>query len=277
MKMKKIICCILINLVAVAIVWTQERFIPRNDFSATPRAGQSEIIITNTERVAGFIISINGARAAQILAGETEKIIVNNGNVSVEASRYDRNGNVVGTTASLILNPNSQSVQLRVDATGLYKDRARIRQTGIRSLQAESPGTVAQNVHSNTGIVNAVRFGTEILLENIPARSIVAVISIASRDREMTEFIIGEIEFILVNDSSCRIVDRRRLDTIRQEQNFQMTGEVDDNSAVSIGRLLGANIVITGSISGSGTTRRLRLTAINVQTGEVVAMASERF
>jgi cell division protein FtsI/penicillin-binding protein 2 len=62
-----------------------------------------------------------------------------------------------------------------------------------------------------------------------------------------------------------------------QEQNFQMSGDIDDNSAVLIGKLLGANIVITGTDSGSGNTRRLRLTAINAQTGEVVAMASERF
>jgi hypothetical protein len=104
----------------------------------------------------------------------------------------------------------------------------------------------------------------------------VAVINVASGDRSMTEYVIGEVEYILVN-SGCRIVDRRRLDTVMAEQRFQTTGDVDDRSAVSIGRLLGAGIVVTGSVSGTGTTRRLRLTAINVQTGEVVAMASERF
>jgi hypothetical protein len=58
---------------------------------------------------------------------------------------------------------------------------------------------------------------------------------------------------------------------------FQSSGEVDDDSAVSIGKLLGANVVITGSISGSDSMRRLRLKALNVQTAEIVAMASERF
>jgi hypothetical protein len=41
--------------------------------------------------------------------------------------------------------------------------------------------------------------------------------------------------------------------------------------------LLGANIVITGSISGVGSTRRLRLKALDVKTAEIVAMASEAF
>jgi curli biogenesis system outer membrane secretion channel CsgG len=50
---------------------------------------------------------------------------------------------------------------------------------------------------------------------------------------------------------------------------------VDDDSAVSIGKLLGANIVITGSITGVGSARRLRLKTLDVKTAEIVTMASE--
>ncbi|MDR1637290.1 MAG: CsgG/HfaB family protein, partial [Treponema sp.] len=74
-----------------------------------------------------------------------------------------------------------------------------------------------------------------------------------------------------------KVVDRKSLDAIKSEQNFQYSGEVDDDSAVSIGKMLGASIVITGSVSGSGSTRRLRVKALNVRTAEIVAMVSERF
>jgi hypothetical protein len=56
-----------------------------------------------------------------------------------------------------------------------------------------------------------------------------------------------------------------------------MSGEVDDDSAISIGKFLGANIVVTGNVSGTGSLRRLRIKALDVLTGEIVSMASERF
>ena len=67
------------------------------------------------------------------------------------------------------------------------------------------------------------------------------------------------------------------MDTIRAEQNFQMSGDVDDDSAVSIGKLLGAGVVITGSITGSGTSQRLVLKALDVATAQIITMTREQF
>jgi hypothetical protein len=46
---------------------------------------------------------------------------------------------------------------------------------------------------------------------------------------------------------------------------------------VEIGKILGASIVITASISGSGTMRRLTLKALDVKTARIVSMARESF
>jgi hypothetical protein len=291
--MKKFVCCFFVTVIAVAVYAQEpERLVPKSDFGAVPRAGQSELIINcsldaSTGAAASILVSINGARAAHLTNGEITKIIVNNGSISVEAQTYvynsrNRSWLPSGAVKSLILNPNSQSIQIQVSSKySMWNGTSTNINQDITSLQAQNSETQTvrnqpPNIYSSTNIENAVKYGTEELLENIPARSVVAVISVASGDRAMTEYVIGEVEYLLVN-SNLRVVDRRRLDTVMAEQKFQMTGDVDDRSAVSIGKLLGANVVITGSISGSGTTRRLRLTAINVQTGEVVAMASERF
>lgn len=66
------------------------------------------------------------------------------------------------------------------------------------------------------------------------------------------------------------------MDRIRREQNFQMSGEVDDDTAVSIGKFIGANIIVTGRVDGEGNLRRLRLRALDTQTAQVVGVASER-
>ena len=73
------------------------------------------------------------------------------------------------------------------------------------------------------------------------------------------------------------IIDRSQLDRIRREQLFQLSGEVDDTQAISIGRIAGANVIITGAVTGAGELRRLRLRLLDTQTGQVLAAASERY
>lgn len=85
-----------------------------------------------------------------------------------------------------------------------------------------------------------------------------------------------ELTVLFVNSKKYIIVDRQSLEIIRQEQNFQMSDEVNDFSAVSIGQFLGADIVITGNISGDGDQRRLRLRVLDVKTAQLLAMSSER-
>jgi hypothetical protein len=103
----------------------------------------------------------------------------------------------------------------------------------------------------------------------------IAVISIAASSASDSEFLIEELNRLLVNSLQFAVVDRRSLDAIRTEQNFQTSGEVDDDQVVGIGKMAGANIVITGNITTSGKTSRLRLKALDVKTAEIVAMSSE--
>jgi hypothetical protein len=111
----------------------------------------------------------------------------------------------------------------------------------------------------------------------IPGPLSVAVINIASADPEEGEFAVEELILLLVNAKKYRIVERRNIDIIRAEQNFQLSGEVDDDTAVSIGRLIGAALVITGSISLYGAMKYLRLRALDVETGEIRAMSSRSY
>jgi hypothetical protein len=129
----------------------------------------------------------------------------------------------------------------------------------------------------NEDLKTAVDKASEILQKSLPPKTTIALLNIASQMLGSSEFVIDRLEYLIVSSGNFKIVDRKTLDVIRQEQNFQMSGEVDDYSAVGIGNMLGANIVITGSISGDGTLRRLRLKALDVKTAEIVAMALEVF
>jgi PBP1b-binding outer membrane lipoprotein LpoB len=117
----------------------------------------------------------------------------------------------------------------------------------------------------------------ETLVKNLPQNSNIAILNMESSDTSAAKYAVDELEFKLVNSKKFRIVDRRRIDQIRNEQKFQLSGDVDDNSAVSIGKILGANIVITGSISGSGNSQRLFLRVLDVQTAQITTMVREQF
>lgn len=117
----------------------------------------------------------------------------------------------------------------------------------------------------------------EYFAQDIKEGQKIAVLSISGRNADERDFVLEELSYQLVETRRFSVVDRRSLDTIRREQQFQLSGEVSDDSAVSIGQLLGAEVVITGSISGTDSLRRLRVKALDVKTGEIVAMESIRF
>jgi hypothetical protein len=114
------------------------------------------------------------------------------------------------------------------------------------------------------------------IMSRVQQDSKMAIVYVTAADGEISEFIAGELEFILV-DNGFTLIDRSELDRIRREQSFQMSGEVDDTQAVSIGKIAGADVIITGSVTGTGSLRRLRLRALSTESGQVLAAASERF
>jgi hypothetical protein len=66
------------------------------------------------------------------------------------------------------------------------------------------------------------------------------------------------------------VVDRASLDKVRQEIDFNMSGEVSDQSAQAIGKMLGAEAIVTGSLTSLGDLRRVMFKVIITETAAVV-------
>ena len=127
-----------------------------------------------------------------------------------------------------------------------------------------------------TSLPDAISRVCDNLLYDIPRNSTVAILEISSRNREAAAFALEELEYLLVESKQLTMVDRNRIDIIRREQNFQMSGDVSDDSAVSIGNMLGANVVITGTITGSDNSQRLTVKALDVKTAQIITIAREQ-
>jgi len=115
----------------------------------------------------------------------------------------------------------------------------------------------------------AIRDASDYLNTNIPEKSTLVILNIQSDSPDLSEYIIDELIANVVNDRIFTVVDRQRLDEIRTEQNFQYSGEVDDNLAQQIGKFLGAQTIVSGAIGRLGSGYRLRVRALNVLTAQV--------
>ena len=78
------------------------------------------------------------------------------------------------------------------------------------------------------------------------------------------------IENALVNVGKVRVVDRQNIAEIVKEYEFQQSDLTDESSAVEIGKLSGADIIVIGSISYVGETFYLNIKLISVETAEII-------
>jgi tetratricopeptide (TPR) repeat protein/predicted small secreted protein len=99
----------------------------------------------------------------------------------------------------------------------------------------------------------------------LPEGTRVAIVAFASPHGNLSDYIMDEVTGVLV-DGRLEVADRNNLEYVYKELNFQMYGEVSDETAVSVGKFLGARYVITGELLHIGGRYRYRLNGINTET-----------
>jgi len=127
-------------------------------------------------------------------------------------------------------------------------------------------------VFAQNSLDAALKNSTSYLNGRIPARTKVVVLNFSSKWPELSDYIIEELIGYIVNEGTLTVVDRQNLESIRKEMDFQLSGEVSDDTAQSIGKKLGAQTIISGAITAIGNTYRLRIRAISVETAQILGM-----
>jgi TolB-like protein len=130
------------------------------------------------------------------------------------------------------------------------------------AVSAFSQNTVSLDV----GLRNSVRY----FEGRLPNGTKLAVLNLSSPSPSLAEYVIEEIIGYLVNSNSLTLVERGMdLNFLQQEMNYQFSGEVSDETVLSIGVQLGAQTIVTGSINLTDDIFRLRIRAIDVQTAVI--------
>ena len=103
----------------------------------------------------------------------------------------------------------------------------------------------------------------------LPEKSTVVVISFQSDSERLTNYVLDELNGNIANIGKVKPVERRQLNAIRSELNFNMSGDVSDESAQNIGRMLGSQYIIMGSIDFIGNQYRIRFRVITTETASI--------
>jgi hypothetical protein len=170
-------------------------------------------------------------------------------------------------------------VQYRTGLDNAYKETDRMKKylnaltavlfTAVFLACGSAPAPAAPAPAAGISLEAAAREAAVRMDARLPAKTEIALVSVGSSSAQLSEYIINQLEASVVDSGKLVVVDRANLDKIRKEQGLQTSGEVSDESAKAIGKLLGAGAIVTGSFTDLGEVYHLVLKAINMETGAV--------
>jgi TolB-like protein len=103
--------------------------------------------------------------------------------------------------------------------------------------------------------------------EPIPSVAVLDFESIGSEEflgRGVSEIMRTE----LVGTKKFRVVERSQMKKALEEQKLHLTGIIDDKTAVEVGKLVGADFIVVGSVVKIGNSYTINSRMIDVKTGE---------
>jgi len=158
---------------------------------------------------------------------------------------------------------------------GEYGSNAARTNAGIlrESIASETAARAELNrLFSDTnGLVDkAGKNAIDTLYSKVPAGSNIMIMKTSSTERNMINYVVDQMTKNVVQAGKLNVVDRSNQALIDAEMQYQLSGNVDDDSMVSIGHQLGVQYIVTCWISGAKSLRRLNLKILNIETAQII-------
>ncbi|MEE8186209.1 MAG: PEGA domain-containing protein [Nitrososphaerales archaeon] len=102
-------------------------------------------------------------------------------------------------------------------------------------------------------------------------KTTIAVLDLEAQGMSTSEAAVltGRLRSILINVGQYTVVDRANMEEILTEQGFQQTGCTSDECVAEVGKLLGVQNMVSGSLGRFGKTYAIQLQILNVETGAI--------
>ena len=138
-----------------------------------------------------------------------------------------------------------------------------IRFKGEASVKAPALPSMSGRIRTRSGTEPALKPGVPIRLAilNFEAKGV---------PQEYADICLNSMSNSLANFDYITLVERKQIETVVKEQQFQMSDLTDERTSVQVGKLLNADNVLIGSIGKLGTSMILTARILNVETGKVM-------
>jgi len=106
----------------------------------------------------------------------------------------------------------------------------------------------------------------------------IAVLPLQSNGISPSEALVltDELLSVLVQSNVYKVVERSNMESVLEEQGFQMSGCTSSECAVEAGKLLGVQKMVTGSVGKLGEIYNINLRLFDVETGEIEKNISQK-
>ena len=143
----------------------------------------------------------------------------------------------------------------------------------ILSTCSSKPIVVPIVVDSNKLDVE-LRNVSDYLNNRLAKGSNLAIVNVQSDYPLFSEYIIDMITENILNDNIFTVVGRNNLNLIQEEIEYHLSGNISDETTVSIGKRIGAEIIVSGIITQLNNVYNLRIRAISVETAVILGQFS---
>ena len=94
---------------------------------------------------------------------------------------------------------------------------------------------------------------------------------VVGRNKDVAKYLQEDLTSLLVDSGQFSVVERSKLGTILEEIQLGQTGTVDPTTAQRAGKLIGAEIILTGTLVASENEWIVNLRLVNTETGLIIA------
>lgn len=135
---------------------------------------------------------------------------------------------------------------------------------GEASVATSSLPSLAGRIRSTSGTDPALKRGMSVR---------VAILSFEAKGmpQEVADIGLNSLSNSLANFEYVTLIERKQIESVIKEQQFQMSDLTDEKTSVQVGKLLNADNVLLCSIGKLGSTMVLTARLLNVETGKVTA------
>ncbi len=133
------------------------------------------------------------------------------------------------------------------------------------------------NVSARENLDSVLKNAGNDITESLTEGSIVCILNFSSSSQEMSNYIQSQLNSIVTESKKIKLITRNHLDKIQKELDFQMSGWVSDETALSICKMLGANAIVLGKVTELENQYNFTVNILEVETASYILYKTYTF